>query len=431
MNRGNFFRRAFFVAFTVIFAFSAAIVCATVQIFDGTGQYIMSDDLDHEFGKKRAQQRAERDAQKKAGIALKNFSRSINSELADDAVSAVVNNIIQVSDVKIVPIPFEAEGEVGIMYKATLKATIDTDGIYSWLKRDDKEKVTIIQQNTQLQDAIQKNDTLAENLQEQYNRATSQAEKDDIRKQINEVDREFLANLKIIKGQKLYFANNYNEAIKFFNEVININKNSSTAYLMRGCSYGELGKYELAIQDFKKTIELNPNYAVYANLCCGIIYSTLKKYEVAIQYYDKTISLDSNYSLAYAGRGIAYMELKQTERAIQDFDRAIELGINNAEIYAFRGTNYFDSGKYNLAFQCFDKAINLKPNDEMLYAVRGASYFKLKQYDKSIADATKAIQLNPNFTMAYLIRGLCYQELGQPSKSDSDIAKARKLGYNG
>ena len=90
----------------MIFLLSAAIVGAAVQIFDGTGQYIMSDDLDHEFGKKRAQQRAERDAQKKAGVALKTFSRSINSELADDAVSAVVNNIIQVSDVKIVPVPF-------------------------------------------------------------------------------------------------------------------------------------------------------------------------------------------------------------------------------------------------------------------------------------------------------------------------------------
>ena len=127
------------------------IVGAAIQIFDGTGQYIMSDDGNHEFGKKRAQQRAERDAQKKAGVYLTTFSRSVNAILTDDEISAVTNNIIKVFDVKIVPVPFEAQGEAGLMYKATLKATIDTDGIFSWINRNDNEKITIIKQNNNLQ----------------------------------------------------------------------------------------------------------------------------------------------------------------------------------------------------------------------------------------------------------------------------------------
>jgi len=117
------------------------ITSAAVEIFDGEGKYIMSDFENHDIAKQRAQQRAEKDAQKKAGVALKTFSRSINSELTDNEVSAVTNNIIKVSDIKIVPVTFEAEGEAGLMYKATLKATIDTDGIYSWFKLDDKEKL--------------------------------------------------------------------------------------------------------------------------------------------------------------------------------------------------------------------------------------------------------------------------------------------------
>jgi len=128
----KFVRRALTIVLIVFFALSAAIVGAAVKIFDGTGQYIMNNDGNHEFGKKRAQQRAERDAQKKAGVALKTFSRSINSELTDEEVSAVTNNIIKISDLKIVPVPFEAEVEAGLMYRATLKATIDTDGVYSW-----------------------------------------------------------------------------------------------------------------------------------------------------------------------------------------------------------------------------------------------------------------------------------------------------------
>ena len=258
----KFFRRALTVLLIVASALSSAIVEAKVQTFDGTGQYIMSDFENHDIAKMRAQQRAERDAQKKAGVALKTFSRSINAELADDAVSAVVNNIIQVSEVKIVPVRFEAEGEVGIIYRATLKATIDTDGIYAWLKRDDKEKVTIIQQNDSLQDAIQKNDELIEDLKEQYNRATTQAEKDSLRKQMSDADRDFLANQKFEEALKLYYAKDYQGSIKLNTEAIELKPDWSWPYNNRSMAYDYLGQYERAIQDYNKALELNPNFAL-------------------------------------------------------------------------------------------------------------------------------------------------------------------------
>ena len=433
MNRGNFFRRTLTVALSMIFLLSAAIVGAKVQMYTATGEDYPSEIESMDISKQRALDKAIKKATKEAGVYLKSYSRSVNSELTDDEIIAITSN-----NYKIIGEPKYAREVINhsadtqiIVWKATVDVNVDDSEIQNWIKRDDKEKSTIITQTRESQKASEENERKVEDLREQYKHATTQAEKDNIRKQLTDADRDFLANLKIIEGQKLYFANNYNEAIKSYNEAIRINKNSSVAYLMRGCTFGELGKYELAIKDFNKTIELNPNYSVYASLCCGVIYSVLKKYETAIQYYDKTISLDPNYAEAYAGRGVAYMELKQTERAIKEFDKAIELGINNAEIYTFRGTNYFDSGKYDLAFQCFDKAIKLNPNNEMLYVVRAAAYCKLKQYDKSIADATKAIQLNSNFAEAYLIRGICYQELGQPSKFNSDIVKARQLGYNG
>ncbi len=424
------FRRAAIMLLIVMSLLTAAIVGAAVQIFEGTGQYIMSDDLNHDFGKKRAQQRAERDAQKKAGVALKSFSRSINSELADDAVSAVVNNIIQISDVKIVPVPFETEGEVGLMYRATLKATIDTDGIYDWIKRDDKEKVTIIQQNTDLQDAIQKNDALAESLQEQYRKATTQAERDRIIKQLNDADRDFLANQKLEEGGKFYYAKDYYEAIKLCREALQIKPNWDWAHYNRGLAYQELNKYERAIEDYNKAIALNPNYEnAYNNR--GNAYAMLGQYERAIQDLDKAIQLNPNDDYPYNNRGIIYAMLGQYGRAIQDFDKAIGLNPNNAEMYYNRGLTYKKLSQYKRAIQDYGKAIELNPNHSSAYNNRGVAYYCLKKYQNAIDDATKAIQINPNQVTAYQLRGLCYQELGEEAKAQADFAKAKELGYNG
>lgn len=375
---------------------TATFVYAAIQVFDGTGQYIMSDFENHDIAKQRAQQRAERDAQKRAGVAIKTFSRTIDSELADDEVSAVMNDIISVFDVKIVPVPFEADGEAGLMYRATLKASIDTDGIYAWLKRDDTDKVNIIRQNAQLQDAIDKNDEQVDALKEQYSRATSQAERDQIRQQMNQVDRDFLANRKVDEGNKLAYAKDYNGAIRLYNEALQLKPNFVMAYNNRGTAYNNLNQYERAIADL-----------------------------------DAAIKLDPNYSWAYNNRGFAYAHLNQNERAIADYSTAIKLNPNLAEAYNNRGFAYFSQQQYERAVQDYTKAIELNPNNATTYINRSAAYFLLEQYERALADLDAAIELKPDDVGAYVGRGVCWQRLGDNDKAQADFARARQLGWKG
>lgn len=206
----------------------------------------------------RAKQRAQVDAQKKAGVYLKTFSRTINSERIDDEVSAVTNNIIElVGDVhydkKIIPL---SEQQTTLLYTTTLKAKIDPDGISDWLNRDAKDKVTIVQQNSTLQNAASENDKLAADLTEQYQRAKTQAEKDKLRKQTEQADRDFLANQKLEEGLKLYYAKDYSRAIRLYNKAIELNPNLAVAYYLRGVCYPELGEEAKAQADLTRAKEL-------------------------------------------------------------------------------------------------------------------------------------------------------------------------------
>lgn len=289
MSWRKLFRRGLTVIFILASLLTAVVVGAAIQIFDGTGQYIMSDFENHDIAKQRAQQRAERDAQKKAGVYLTSFSRSVNANLTNDEISAVTNNIIKVSDVKIVPVSFETDGEAGLKYVATLKASIDPEGIYDFIKRDNKEKVTIVQQNNSLQDAIAKNDALIEDLKEQYKSATSQAEKDRIIKQMNDADRDFLANQKFDEGVKLYYAKDYHGAIKLYSEAIALNPNLAEAYFNRGMAYGRLHNNKLAVNDFTKAIELKPDY-FEAYTCRAVFsYGLTKDFDKSLQDFNKAI----------------------------------------------------------------------------------------------------------------------------------------------
>ena len=55
----------------------------------------------------------------------------------------------------------------------------------------------------------------------------------------------------------------------------------------------------------------------------GAAYAVLGQYQLAIEDYDKAIQLDPEDAMAYYNRGVAYKELGRYHRAIEDYDRVI------------------------------------------------------------------------------------------------------------
>ena len=108
-------------------------------------------------------------------------------------------------------------------------------------------ETTIISQTRDAHKVSDENDRQIKDLREKYNRATSQAERDRIIKQMNDADSDFLANQKGEEGNKLYYAKDYR------------------TYNNRGVSYDNLGQKERAIQDYSKAIQLNPNNTLAKN----------------------------------------------------------------------------------------------------------------------------------------------------------------------
>ena len=428
---GKIFRRTLTVLLIVIFALSAAIVGAKIQMYTATGEDYANEVESQDIAKLRARDKAIKKATKEAGVYLKTYSRSVNSELTDDEVTAITSNAWQlVGEPKYSSKIVKGSDETSIIiWTATVEVNVDDSELQSWIKRDDKEKSTIITQTREAQKSSEENDRKIEDLREKYNRATNQAERDSIIKQMTDTDRDFLANQKLEEGNKLYYAKDYYEAIKLYDEALKFG-NYAEIYYNRGTVYGkELKQYETAIQDFNKAIELNPNYfEAYTNR--GLIYDNLGKYERAIQDYDKAIQINPNFTIAYNNRGWDYVLIKQHERAIQDFNKAIELTPNYSPAYNNRGWAYKVLNQYEQAIADYNKAIQINPNYFEAYTNRGNVYSSLKQYDKAIQDYTKAIQINPNYALAYSFRGLAYQNLEQYEQAIQDFDKAIELNPN-
>lgn len=141
------------------------------------------------------------------------------------------------------------------------------------------------------------------------------------------------------RGTKCLDNKQFEQAIEFFNESINLNNIFAPAYNNRGVSYADLKQYEKAIKDYNKAIELNPNDSqVYSNR--GDLYNELRQYDKAIEDCNKAIELDSDNSMAYNNRGDAYAGLEKYDKAIEDYSKAINLEPTLKEAYIGRAKVY-------------------------------------------------------------------------------------------
>lgn len=92
-------------------------------------------------------------------------------------------------------------------------------------------------------------------------------------------------------GIALISENRYEEAIKYYDKILEINPNDEKALLNKGSVLIELDRIEEAIKHYERIIEINPNN-VKALASKGIALAHLQEYNDALVMIDRALLLD-------------------------------------------------------------------------------------------------------------------------------------------
>ena len=108
--------------------------------------------------------------------------------------------------------------------------------------------------------------------------------------------------------------------MSLWNDVIEKYPNIATAYNARGAIYHTLGQYEKAINDYSKTLEINPTFLkVYLNR--GGIYFVLNEYDRAINDYTQALKINPDYYNAYYSRAVVFNKRKTIRKQLMTIHR--------------------------------------------------------------------------------------------------------------
>ena len=102
--------------------------------------------------------------------------------------------------------------------------------------------------------------------------------------------------------------------------------------------------YQKAIDDYSRTIRLDPN-EVEAFRKRGYAYNNIGLYKKAINDCNKTIKLDPTLALNFSNRGSVYNSIGLQQKAINDCTQAIKLDPKLPDAFFERGAAYNNDGQ--------------------------------------------------------------------------------------
>lgn len=172
----------------------------------------------------------------------------------------------------------------------------------------------------------------------------------------------------------------------------------------RGLAWKERGRYEQALEDYSKALELHPRDALtYHNR--GYVRMKMGRHLEAVEDYNKSIEYDPFNALTYLNRGYIWRLEGDHPRALADYTRSIELDDRDAQAYTNRGYIRYRQGDLAGAEKDYNRAVALDPADAQTYFNRSFVRREMARYGEAMADDLRAGELDPRFDRSRQRRG--------------------------
>ncbi len=168
-----------------------------------------------------------------------------------------------------------------------------------------------------------------------------------------EIDDELAEAHTALGTVKHFYDWDWQGAEREFKRAIEINPNYADAHKMYAFYLSAMGRFDEALAEMKRAQELDP-LSLEKIAGAGDILRYQRQYDQAIEKYQKALEMDSNSGFAHWAIGNAYVNQGMYLEAIAEYQKAIPLSGDSPDEPASLGYAFALSGKGKEAFQIID-----------------------------------------------------------------------------
>lgn len=207
------------------------------------------------------------------------------------------------------------------------------------------------------------------------------------------------------------------EALANCNKAAALNDRLPVVYVTLGHIHRNTGKYDLALQEYQRALQLDPHSAD-AQLGLAQSYDSAGRTADAEAAFRKAIALRPDSWNGYNSLAIFLDSHQRYDEAIAQYKHAIQLTPDNAPLYLNLGSAYSDMGEQHFsdAEQMYQKSIALDPS-YAAYANLGYLYLQQQKYYQAAAVEEKALQMNDRDYLVWGNLAIAYEGLKDKDKA--------------
>ena len=184
------------------------------------------------------------------------------------------------------------------------------------------------------------------------------------------------------------------------------------------------GEYEQqAIKFFNDAIQINPKY-IDAHYFLGRLLLSLGRENEAAAEFRTVIGLWPRHDLAHYELGMLAMKHGKTDDAIQELIRALEINPDWVEAHKQLGIAFLEKGDVTNGLQQWDEAMSLSPNDWRLPNEFGVRMAASGENNKAVDYLRKALAINPQAVEAITNLGVLAAKEGHLDQAKDNFEKA-------
>ncbi len=192
---------------------------------------------------------------------------------------------------------------------------------------------------------------------------------------------------------------NYLEAEAYVKQGIQVDQNSAFchavyAYILAlrlSANLGEIGTVDLAIEESRTAIALNPNL-MEARWARGFVLEVTSNYEDAVDELEVAVQINGNVAALHQALGRNYSTLEQYDQAVFEFTRSYALNPTDPDPNFYISRVYARLGEFAKAIQYAEQALKDDPTSANLYANLGTMYYRNAQYNQAATYLEMAVR---------------------------------------
>ena len=230
--------------------------------------------------------------------------------------------------------------------------------------------------------------------EEKYN-AMSEEEK-------KEVDDHKKADEIKAQGNEEFKKRNYDEAIKYYQQAIDLYPKEMVYYLNSAKCYLEKKDYDKAIELCKHVCDNSHDFTRRATAfgIIGYAYRAQNKLDEALKAFEDSQMEKNDVRIKEAQ--------KETMKLKEKLEAEAYINPEIAEQENQKANELYKAGKFPEALKVYDEAIKRNPKLPKYYTNRAQCFIKLMEFYQAIKDCEKAIKIEPKTLKAYQKKANCH-----------------------